>query len=98
MKNYRLSKASQDDLKQIKSYSYATWGIKRTQKYLTTIENTLETLVISPDLGKNRDELIAGLFSFKINKHIIFYRCNDKELEVVRILHARMNIPDHFNQ
>ena len=61
MKNYRLSKASQDDLKQIKSYSRSIWGIKQTQKYLTAIENTLKMLVISPDFGKNKDELIAGI-------------------------------------
>jgi plasmid stabilization system protein ParE len=44
MQNYRLSRAAQEDLWQIKSYSLATWGKKQTQNYLAAIETTLEKL------------------------------------------------------
>jgi toxin ParE1/3/4 len=96
MKNYRLSRAAQEDLREIKSYSLTTWGKKQTQNYLAAIETTLEKLTVSPDLGKSRDDLITGLCSFKINRHVIFYRCHLEELEVVRILHGRMDIPAYF--
>jgi toxin ParE1/3/4 len=50
----------------------------------------------SPESGKKRDDLIVGLRSFCIKQHVIFYRCNQEELEVVRILHGRMDIPAYF--
>lgn len=98
MKNYRLSAASQDDLRKIKAYSIATWGEQQAREYLDAIEKTLERLVISPDLGKKRDELFLGLRSFSVKQHVIFYRCHQEELEVVRVLHARMNIPVYFGR
>jgi plasmid stabilization system protein ParE len=64
MKNYRLSAASKDDLWEIKQSSCAAWGKRQTRSYLAAIEAALERLVISPELGKKRDELIVGLRSF----------------------------------
>jgi toxin ParE1/3/4 len=60
MKNYRLSAESQDDLRKIKGYSLTTWGKRQTQNYLAAIETTLETLTVSPELGKNRDEWLLN--------------------------------------
>lgn len=97
MKSYRLSRVSEYDLMQIKRYGQETWGAKRTSQYMKAIENVLETLLVSPELGKSRDELIAGLRSFSVKKHIIFCRLCDEEIEVIRILHSRMNIPDYFS-
>jgi len=55
MQGYRLSKEAQDDLKEIKSYTRMTWGDKQAQEYLSDIKNGLETLVMSPELGKIRN-------------------------------------------
>ena len=96
MTNYRLSRAAQEDLWQIKQYSLTAWGKLQTQKYLDDIEAILETLTISPEMGKKRDDLIIGLRSFTIQQHVIFYRLSQEELEVVRILHGRMDIPRYF--
>lgn len=97
MKSYRLSRAAQEDLHEIKRYSLTAWGKKQTQSYLAAIEASLGKLTVSPDLGKNRSDLISGLFSFKVNRHVIFYRCHQEYLEVVRILHGRMDIPSFFD-
>ena len=61
MKNYRLSRAAQEDLWQIKQYSLAAWGKQNTQQYLDNIASILENLCLSPDIGKKRDDLIIGL-------------------------------------
>jgi toxin ParE1/3/4 len=97
MQGYRLSKEAQDDLKEIKNYSRMTWGNKQTQEYLSEIKNSLEKLIISPELGKIRDEIIDGLRSFGVGRHIIFYRLGKTEIEVARILHKRMDVTRHFD-
>ena len=96
MQGYRLSKEAQDDLKEIKSYTRVTWGGKQTKEYLSEIKNSLEKLVISPELGKSRDELIEGVRSFGVGRHIIFYRAGKTEIEIARILHSRMDVTRHF--
>ena len=97
MKSYRLSRAAQEDLHEIKRYSLTTWGKKQTQDYLAAIETSLEKLTVSPDLGKNRNDLIPGLCSFTVSRHVIFYRCHQEDIEVVRILHGRMDISSFFD-
>ena len=57
MQGYRLSKEAQDDLKKIKSYTRMTWGDKQTKEYLSEINNSLENLILSPELGKLRNEI-----------------------------------------
>jgi len=96
MKTYRLSAAAQQDLWQIKNYSLNLWGKELTQDYLSCLETTLEQLVLSPERGKKRDELIVGLRSFTVKQHVIFYRYGHKGLEVARILHIKMNAPAYF--
>lgn len=64
MQNYRLSRAAQEDLWQIKSYSLITWGKKQTQNYLATIETTLEKLAFSPESGKKKRRFDCGLAKF----------------------------------
>lgn len=96
MQGYRLSKEAQDDLKEIKSYTCLTWGNKQTKKYLSEIKNSLEKLVISPELGKLRDEIIEGVRSLSVGRHMIFYRVGKIEIEVARISHSRMDVTRHF--
>lgn len=98
MKGYRLSKEVQDDLKEIKSHSRVVWGNKQTQEYLSEIKNSLEKLIISPQLGKTRNEIIVGLRSYGVGRHIIFYRLGKTEIEVARILHKRMDVTRYFDR
>ena len=97
MQGYKLSKEAQDDLKELKNYSRMTWGNKQTQEALSEIKNRLEKLIISPEFGKIRDEIIDGLRSFGVGRHILFYRLGKTEIEVARILHKRMDVTRHFN-
>ncbi len=83
-------------MKEIKSYSRKIWGDQQTKKYLSEIKNGLETLAISPELGKTRDEIIDGARSFSIGRHTIFYRIGKAKIEVARILHSRMNVTQYY--
>jgi toxin ParE1/3/4 len=96
MQGYRLSKEARDDLKEIKNYTRMTWGDKQTQEYLSEIKNGLETLLMSPELGKSRNEIFEGVRSLGIGRHIVFYRLGKTDIEVARILHNRMDVTRHF--
>ena len=50
----------------------------------------------NPELGKRRDELHKGLCVYPSGKHLVFYLAMDKDIDVVRILHASMNILRHL--
>ena len=48
-------------------------------------------------LDNNYDEISIGLYCHKCNKHLIFYHLVDNEVEVVRILHQKMDIYSKFD-
>lgn len=47
--------------------------------------------------GREYKELGEKVYGFKANKHIVFYRIpDDGAIEVVRILHERMDLSNRF--
>ena len=92
MPDYRLTPAAKSDLVGIWHYSVETWGEKQAEKYLLDIEALLEQLAASPDLGKQRPEINPAYYSFPVGKHIVFYLKSDTHIDIIGILHGRMDI------
>lgn len=54
-------------------------------------------LAANPKLGKLRDDIHAGLRMHLAGKHLIFYFVTDYGIDVVRVLHERMDITQHLS-
>jgi toxin ParE1/3/4 len=98
IKGFLLAQASQNDLREIKSYKRVTWGDNQALDYLSEIRKALDNLVINPELGKPRNDICEGIRSLSVGKHIVFYRIGITHIEVVRILHGRMDVASRFEQ
>jgi toxin ParE1/3/4 len=87
-----LRPAALADLQDIARYTEASWGRHQRDVYLTAIEAKLGALAANPKIGKPRDAVRAGYRSGRIGAHVIFYREVAEGIEVVRILHQRMDV------
>jgi toxin ParE1/3/4 len=96
MGRYRLSPAAQTDLLEIRIYTKTTWGEAQARKYLSELRSGLEKLADAPLIGKAREEIAQGLHSFSLARHIAFYREYFDGIEVVRVLHASMDVERQF--
>lgn len=56
-----------------------------------------ELFVSMPDMGKRQDELSVNLRSFPVRRYLVFYRVENDELTIVRVLHGARDIPMAFN-
>jgi toxin ParE1/3/4 len=83
---------SRQDLSDILLYTAQQWGRAQRDTYRTLIRNTLRTLAQTPELGRSRDELSAGLRSHAVGSHVIFYWTNDREIVIAHIFHSRRDI------
>ncbi len=92
MPDYRLTPAAKSDLLKIWNYTLETWGKKQAEKYLRGIESTLEQLADNPELGRQRPEINYGYYSFPVEKHIIFYLQSSRYVDIIGVLHGRMDI------
>jgi toxin ParE1/3/4 len=92
MPDYRLTPAAKSDLIEIWNYTVETWGKKQAEKYLKEIEAKLEQLAANSELGRKRPEISPGYYSFPVGNHIIFYLQSGKQIDIIGILHGRMDI------
>lgn len=95
MKEIRLSPAAQRDLDGIWDYSEEKWGSQKAQEYVGTIRNTL-TAIASGKRNTRPVSVREGYFKCSVGSHVVFYRTDDLFLNVVRILHQRMDAERHL--
>jgi len=92
MHRYRLTPAAKYDLIEIWNYTIETWGKNQAEKYLRDIEDKLNQLAANPGLGRQRPEINPGYYSFSVGKHTVFYFQSGNHIDIIGILHGRMDI------
>ncbi|MFM8765438.1 MAG: type II toxin-antitoxin system RelE/ParE family toxin [Spartobacteria bacterium] len=63
-------------------------------RYIDHLRDRALELIAFPQLGRTRDEIQPGLRSLLARNHLIFYRLQDAEIQVLRILHGSMDLPN----
>jgi len=91
-KPIRISNPASRDLQAIAEYTQSEWGTTQKVSYLKLIKQSFKTLSRSGNIGKHRDEITQGLYSYSIKKHVIFFRESETEFKIIRILHVRMDM------
>jgi toxin ParE1/3/4 len=96
MAGLRLTRAAREDLKAIGRYTQRTWGRRQRTAYLTQLDRRFHALAEMPSLGRSCDDIRPGYRKDTEGAHVIFYREVDGGIEIVRILHGRMDLDRHF--
>lgn len=86
-----------DDLNNIWDYTVEKWSENQADKYYATIRFACKAIGENPDLGREYTGISPNLLGLKSGKHIIFYHfISDDEIEVIRILHERMDLKNRL--
>jgi len=93
---YRLTPAAQRDLSEIWDYTEQEWGSRQAETYLEDIRDAVERVATIPDRGRSCDEIRSGYWVYPSGKHLIFYIPGDNGIDIIRILHQRMNPTRHL--
>lgn len=93
MLNYVLTEKALEDLSGIWGYSFDSWSEAQADKYYFMITDSCQELGTQKVKGKPYTEIYPELFGYRIGEHIILYRyTSDTSIEVIRILHSRMDL------
>ncbi|MCR9182932.1 MAG: type II toxin-antitoxin system RelE/ParE family toxin [Flavobacteriaceae bacterium] len=92
MNHYVLSQKTEEDIEDIYNYGIYRFGKDQALDYLISLQSYLHILVKNPEVGKQRDEIKKGLYSFPYASHIIFYRIFKNHIRIVRILHGSRDL------
>jgi len=95
-RTYRLSPLSESDLEEIWLYTFRQWSSEQADKYHRGIMTAIEDLASGDKIGQ-RAYVREGYWKYRVGKHVVFYRCSDDYLDVIRILHERMDVDMHLH-
>ena len=100
MVKYRLTRKAVEDLADIWNYTFDKWSERQADDYYNMLEASCREIAANPQLlGRRYDAILDGLRGFKAGKHLLFYRvADDGEVEIVRILHERMDLHNRLTE
>lgn len=97
MPGFFLTKKAKDDLQAIGRYTQNTWGREQRNRYLSLLDTTFHELAAHPLTGRDCSAIRPGYRKYGTGKRLVFYRqIKTGEIEIVRILHERMDIEQHL--
>lgn len=85
---YRLSALAEQDLDEIWSYVAEDASPETADRLIDAIVEQFELLAEQPRMGRLRPEFGAGVRSFTVENHVIYYR-HEGEILIARVLHGR---------
>ena len=99
MKGIKITfrEAAIGDLEEIWLYTFQTWSQDQADRYYALLYEEIEYLSLHPESGKDISHIREGYRSAKVKSHFIFYKYTSLEIEIIRILHENMDIPNRLN-
>ena len=94
--NYWLTEPAKNDLVLIWQYTADRWNEAQADNYIDAMEVRFAWLTQNQKLWKPRPEIIQGLFSHSEHSHVSLFRKRRQSLEILRVLHRRMDIETHL--
>lgn len=86
---------AEQDLTDIWVYTSEEWSLAQADTYLDEIASVILTLTEHPRLGHARDDLKKGYRALPTNQHIVFYKVLEDEIQIIRVLHKSVDVPQH---
>ena len=94
-----LRRKALEDLENIWHYTKENWGESQADAYYRTLTEAMDFLIRFPEAGRRYEEVYPGLRGFRAGKHILFYLIRHKNtVEIIRILHERMDFRRHLGK
>lgn len=83
---------------QIWDYTCERWDVDQAEEYVREIQRAIDRVVDNPLIGRACDEIRPGYRKHAVGAHTPYYRiARGDVIDVVRILHQRMDIDRHFD-
>lgn len=83
------------DTKDIWLYTRKNWGESQANRYLDGLQQTLVKLAQAPKKGRVLPVLQRQYYRYFFQSHMIIYCFDQTQLQIVRILHKRVDIKRH---
>ncbi|RLB72412.1 MAG: type II toxin-antitoxin system RelE/ParE family toxin [Deltaproteobacteria bacterium] len=91
-----LSPRAKLDLGEIWDYTLSQWGVEQAEKFVRELWFSMEHAANNPTKSVDIGDIRRGYRKSKSGCHVIFFKATGDGINVVRILHQRMDFERHF--
>jgi toxin ParE1/3/4 len=91
-----LSPRAKADIEEIWDYTEERWGLRQARSYTRELQKAFETIARDPRKGRACDDIRPGYRRFSVGSHIIFFLVDSHQVQVMRVLHQRMDFEQHL--
>ncbi|QZK90559.1 type II toxin-antitoxin system RelE/ParE family toxin [Flavobacterium sp. CHNK8] len=97
MSEYIISEKAIEDINNIWIYTAENWSVEQANRYYNLIIDEIEYIVDNFDMARDIGKIRKSYKYSKVKSHLILFK-KDKtnEIEVVRVLHERMDIENRL--
>jgi toxin ParE1/3/4 len=71
-------------------------NVAAADRVVLRILSAEQRLLVFPEIGQARPDLLPGLRHWPVGNYLIFYRITDETLEIVRVVHGARDLPVLF--
>ena len=96
MSGYTLTPRAKTDIDDIWNYSEERWGLEQAKRYIRELQRAMETVARDPKRARSCDDIRPGYRRFSVGSHIIFFVTTGDKIEIIRVLHQRMDFEQHL--
>lgn len=93
MSAYIIREKALEDINNIWIYTAKNWSVEQADRYYNLIYDEIEYIVSNFEMARDFGKIRKSYRFSKVKSHLIFFKKDkNNEIEVVRVLHERMDI------
>ena len=98
MTMYIISEEAIDDINNIWLYTAENWSREQADRYYNLILDEIEYIANNFEFARDFSKIRKNYRYSKIKSHLIFFKKNSDEcIEVIRVLHEKMDIENRLS-
>lgn len=86
---------AEGDLEGIWLYTFEKWSAEQADRYQDQIIAAIEALAAGDRIGRPV-AVREGCLKYAVGSHFVFHRLSASSLDVIRVLHQRMDVSSHL--
>ena len=93
MSNYIISAKALNDINKVWIYPAENWSVDQANRYYNLIFDEIEFVAQNFEAANDFGDTRENYRYLKVKSHLIFFRkIKNNKIEVVRVLHQKMNV------
>ena len=91
-----LSPKAKSDQSDVWDDTFTEWGVEQTEKYVRELWTAMQAQTRDLSTSTDISDVRKGYRKVRSGSHVIFFKLTRDGIDVIRILHQKMDFERHF--